>query len=115
MKKLNGEDRETFVNIVETLNFENYKAIRGEFKTGRYKQSKTVFTKRYLEGQGVKIILPSNISDIYTRLEVLLGIKMSGHTVTPTEASNLIDKLYKRGDIQNEQKYRNAPNNFSSP
>ena len=26
-----------------------------------------------LEGQGLKIIIPSNIIDIYTRLEVLLG------------------------------------------
>ena len=65
-----------------------------------------------LEGQGVKIIIPSNIIDIYTRLEVLLGLKLSGHTDTLTEASNLIDELYKRGDIENKQQYRNAPNNF---
>ena len=61
-----------------------------------------------LEGQGVKIIIPSNIIDIYTRLEVLLGLNLSGHTDTLTEASNLIDELYKRGDIQTEQQYRNA-------
>ena len=48
-----------------------------------------------LEGEGVKIIIPSNIIDIYTRLEVLLGLKLSGHTNTVTEASNLIDELYK--------------------
>ena len=29
-----------------------------------------------LEGQGIKIIIPSNIFDIYTRLEVLLGLKL---------------------------------------
>ena len=40
---------------------------------------------------------------------------MSGLTVTLTEASNLIDELYKRGELQSEQKYRNAPYNFSSP
>ena len=44
-----------------------------------------------LEGEGVKIIIPSNIIDIYTRLEVLLGLKLFGHTDTLTEASNLID------------------------
>ena len=44
-----------------------------------------------LEGQGVKIIIPSNIIDIYNRLEVLLGLKLSGHTDTLTKASNLID------------------------
>ena len=67
-----------------------------------------------LEGDGVKIIIPSNIIDIYTRLEVLLGLKLSGHTDTLTEASNLIDELYERGEIQTKQQYRNALNNFST-
>ena len=49
-----------------------------------------------LKGRGIKKkIFPSNIIDIYTRLEVLLGLKLSGHTDTLTEASNLIDELYK--------------------
>ena len=68
-----------------------------------------------LQGEGVKIIIPSNIIDIYTRLEILLGLKLSGHTDTITEASNLINELYKRGEIQNKQQYRNAPNKFSTP
>ena len=66
-----------------------------------------------LQGEGVKIIIPSNIIDIYTRLEVLLGLKLSGHTDTLTEASNLIDELYKRGEIKNKHQYQNAINNFS--
>ena len=67
-----------------------------------------------LKGRGVeKIIIPSNVIDICTRLEILLGLKLSGHTDTLTEASNLIDELYKRGDIQNKQQYRNALNKFS--
>ena len=61
-----------------------------------------------LQGKGIKIIIPSNIIDIYTRLEVLLGLKLSGHTDILTEASNLIDELYKQGEIQNKQQYRNA-------
>ena len=65
-----------------------------------------------LEGQGVKIIIPSNIIDISTRLEVLFGLKISGHSDTLTEASNLIDELYKRGEIQNKKQYRNALDNF---
>ena len=68
-----------------------------------------------LQGDGIKFIIHSNIIDIYTRLEVLLGLKLSGHTDTLTEASNLIDELYKRGEIQNKQQYRNALNKFSSP
>ena len=67
-----------------------------------------------LQGEGVKIIIPSNIIDIYTRLEILLGLKLSGHTDTLTEASNLIDELYKRGEIQNKQQYRNALNKFQT-
>ena len=68
-----------------------------------------------LEGEGVyKIIIPNNIIDIYTRLEFLLGLKLSGHTDTLTEASNLIDELYKLGEIQNNQQYRNALNKFQT-
>ena len=60
------------------------------------------------QGQGLKIIIPSNIFDIYKKLEVLLGLKLSGHTNTLTEASALIDNFYKMGEIQNKQQYRNA-------
>ena len=65
-----------------------------------------------LQGEGVKVIIPSNIIDIYTRLQILLGLKLSGHTDTLTEASNLIDELYKRGEIQNKQQYCKALDNF---
>ena len=67
-----------------------------------------------LQGEGVKIIIPANIIDIYTRLEILLGLKLSGHTDTLTEASNLIDELYKRGEIQNKQRYRNPLDKFQT-
>ena len=65
-----------------------------------------------LQGEGIKIIIPSNIIDIYTRLELLLGLKISGHTDTLTEASNLIDELYKLGELQNKQQYRNSLDKF---
>ena len=67
-----------------------------------------------LHGEGVKIMIRSNIFAMYTRLEILLGLKLSGHTDTLTEASNLIDELYKIGEIENKQHYRIAPNNFST-
>ena len=67
-----------------------------------------------LQGKGVKIIIPSNIIDIYTRLEILLGLKLAGHSDILTEASNLIDVLYKRGEIQNKKQYQNALNKFLS-
>ena len=68
-----------------------------------------------LQGEGIKIIIPSNTIDIYTRLEVLLGLKLSGHSDTLKEASNLIDEFYRIAEIQNEQQYRNALDKLSIP
>ena len=113
LKKLD-KDREKTNGIIESLNFETYKAILGESRSGRYKQSKTNFIKRNFESQGVKTIIPSNIIDIYTRLEVLLVLKLSCPTNTLTEASNLFDQLYTKGEIQNEQQNRNALDKFST-
>ena len=67
-----------------------------------------------LQGEGVKIIITSNTIDIFTRLEILLGLKISGHTDTLTEASNLVDELYRSGEKQNEQQYQIAPNKYST-
>ena len=64
--------------------------------------------------EGMKILFPSNITDIHIRFEILLGLNFSGHTDTFPEASNLIDELYKRGEIQNEQQYRNALDNLQT-
>ena len=62
-----------------------------------------------LGGQGIeKFIIPSNINDINTRLEVLVGLKICGHSDTLTEACTLIDELYKWGELKNKQHYRNA-------
>ena len=61
-----------------------------------------------LQGERVNFKIPSNIIDIYTRLEISLGLKLSGHTYILTEASNLIDEVYKRVKIQNELQNRNA-------
>ena len=61
-----------------------------------------------LQGERVKTIIPSNIIDIYTRLEILPGLNLSGHSDTFAEAKNLIIELYKRGEIQNTQQNRNA-------
>ena len=61
-----------------------------------------------LKGEGLRIKIPSNIIVIYTRLEVLLGLKLFGDTNTLTEASILFDELYKRGGIPTEEQYRNA-------
>ena len=105
----------TYKELLKTPNYKNYKPNFGKKKSGRYKNTKSILVPIKLQGRGIeKIIIPSNIIDTYTRLEILLGLKLSGHTDALTEASNLIDELYKRGEIQNKQQYRNALNKFST-
>ena len=67
---MNDQDREIFIKILESLDFENYKSIRVESKSGKYKQYKSNFKKHNLESKELKIIIPPNIIDINTRLEV---------------------------------------------
>ena len=92
---------ETLPNLVEEIQNRTYEEI-------------TLDSDNNLQGEGVKIIIPSNIIDIYTRLEILLGLKLPGHTDTLKEASNLIDELYKRGEIQTKQQYRNPLDKFTT-
>ena len=54
-----------------------------------------IFDENDLEGQGfLKVIIPSNRIDVYTRLEVLLSLKLSGRSNTLAKTSNSIDELY---------------------
>ena len=120
---MNDKDKVVFRDMLQKTNYYNRKPIKGR-KSGRDKYIKNnldndvrrilnLDTK--LDGRGIeKIYIPSNINYIYTRLEILLGLKTSGHSDTLAEASNLIDELYKRGEIQNEQQYRKALNKFST-
>ena len=97
--------RKLFLEIsYEKTNYDNRKRQKGPMSgPERYIQNKLdddvrriLNLDKQLKGRGVeKIIVPSNIVDIYTRLEILLGLKLSGHTDTLTEASNLIDEIYK--------------------
>ena len=113
LEKLNKKESRTYKKLLDTLNYKNYKHKPGEKNSGRYKNTKNILIPINLQGRGIeKIIIPNNIIEIYTRLEVLLGLKLSGHSDTVTEASNLIDELYKRGEIQNKQQYRNALDKF---
>ena len=109
-------DEKKLYNFLKDI---NYTRIKGRNKTSQIIYFNKLINKYKnepdLKGKGVqKIIIPNNIIDIYSRLEILLGLKLSGHTDTLTEASNLIDELYKRGEIQNKQQYRNALNKFSN-
>ena len=130
-KNMSNEDKLTIYDILTNVCFYSTHHVRGmnsfRVKDALYNLPKAVEKIRTsplpkitdnsdnnLQGEGVKIIIPSNIIDIYTRLEVLLGLKISGHSDTLTEASNLIDELYKRGEIQNKHQYQNAINKFQT-
>ena len=45
LKNLNDQDNKLLNSILESLDFENYKPIFGESKSGGYKQSKSNFKK----------------------------------------------------------------------
>ena len=108
-KHMDNEDKSTVYDILKNLGFYTMMHTKGlnsaRMQDALYNLLREIAKIRnppitaienesdYLEGQGVKIIIPNNIKDIYTRLEVLLGLKLSGHTDTLTEASNLIDEL----------------------
>ena len=118
-KSLTDKDKLSFRDILEKTGYYNRTPTKSQL-TGRdryikYDPDKDVIgilnldTK--LKGRGIeKNIPPSNIIDIYTRLERLLGLKFSQHTDTRSGASALVDQLYKMGEIQNDHQYRNAPN-----
>ena len=120
---MNEMEKVIFGDILQKTNYNNRKRQKG-LMSGRDRHiqnkldddvRKTLNLDKKLMGREIeKILIPSNIIDIYTRLEVLLGLRLSGHTNILTEASNLIDELYKLGEIQNKQQYRNAPNKFST-
>ena len=114
MKNIN--DKKTLYNFLTDIGYNarfDPKTSQKNLFRGLINQFRNIKKEEYLEGKGIqKIIIPSNIIDIYTRLEILLGLKISGHTNTLTEASNLIDDLYKRGEIKNKEQYRNALNKF---
>ena len=122
-ESMTDKDKLIFRDILQKTSYYKRKPTKGRL-TGRDRYikydldndvSRILNLDTKLKRNGIeKIILPSNIIDIYTRLEVLLGLKLSGQTNTLTEASDLIDELYKRGEIQNKQQYRNALDKLSN-
>ena len=122
-KSMSDMEKVVFKDILSETNYYNRKLTKRKM-SGRDRfikndldndSIKILSLDRKLRGKGVeKTIIPSIIIDIYTRLEVLLGLRLSGHSDTLTEASKLIDELYKRGEIQNKQQYRNAHNKLQT-
>ena len=129
-KRMNNKDKSTVYDILKNTGFYSTHHLKGmnsaRMQDALYNLPREIARIRNppitaiesesdnLEGEGVKIIIPSNINDIYTRLEILLGLKLAGHSDILTEASNLIDELYKRGEIKDRNEYRNALDKFTT-
>ena len=47
-----------------------------------------------LQSEGIENVIPARFIDIWTRLEAFLGLKLSGHTFTLLDSSNLKDELF---------------------
>ena len=122
-KSMTDTEKLVFRDILQKTSYYDHKPTKGRL-TGRDRYIRNELDNEVksilnldttFKGRGVeKIIILSNIIDIYTRLEILLGLNLSSHTHTLTKASNLIDELYKRSEIQSEQQCRNALNKISS-
>ena len=121
IKSLNDNEKVVLRDFLSKIGYYNQKPTKGKpsgldnfIKTDLDDDVRKILKlDTNLKGKGVeKIIIPSNIIEIYTRLEVLLGLKLSGHTDSLTEASALIDELYKRGEIRTKQQCRNALDKF---
>ena len=55
-----------------------------------------------IKSEMLEIFINSNIIEDWTRVDVLQRLKLSSHTDTLTEASNLKSDLNKKGEIENE-------------
>ena len=113
IQNLNIEDEVISSNISRSLNYRNYPPQRGKISgrsnyIKRHLDSdvKTILneTAGEIEGQGMKILINSNIIDIRTKLEVLLELTLSGHTDTLSGGSNLINELYKKTQTKQFQR-----------
>ena len=120
---MNDTDKVVFTDLLHKIDYYYRKPTKGRIPSrDRYIKNyrdddvrKILNLDTKLSGRGIeKIIIPSNINDIYSRLEVLLGIKLSGQTNIFTWASNLKDELFKRIETQKKQKYRNALDKIQS-
>ena len=67
-----------------------------------------------LKEEAMKPIFLSNNIVTWTGLEVSQCLKPSGHRDTLPEASNLLDEIYRRGEIQSEQYNSRALDNLYS-
>ena len=77
LKKLDRKENQTNKKLLNTLDYGIYKPKSGEVNSGRYKNTKNILKLNNLQGRGIeKIIIPSNIIDIYSRLEILFRIKI---------------------------------------
>ena len=119
---MNDIDKVGYQDILSTLKYEDYKPSAGEGKLRSFEYNRDElehevirFLNTFIEseneyddlqGEGMKIIILSKSIVIWTRLETLLELGLSGNIDTLTEASNLKDEICRRCELQNEKQFR---------
>ena len=63
---------------------------------------------KLLQGEGMDIIILSNFYQVRAMIELSLGEQISGHTITLSEGSILVNETSKKDQIQHEQKNRES-------
>ena len=127
MKSFHDTDNVNFLEVLKTTEFfiqrtkPGHLLARDKYNRDKLKDEaygilnpsrETKDKSKDLQTEGVKTIVSLVVIDIWTNLEVLLRLKVRGHTDTLTEASNLIDELIKRGEIPNENNFQILLVNF---
>ena len=103
MKDLDDVDIKRFYENLKALKYDQYRRLPGTGKSTGFKCVSGILPKRIVDiagrfaseseshqCDGIKLIIPSKIIDIWPRFEVSLGLKLFGRTDIPTQASNLI-------------------------
>ena len=124
---LPNDDLLTFEHILKTVVCNNNKPRGGVTKLKRFENFKKIFPIGIgnieagiedecedLLDQGMKKINPSDIFEVWTGLETLLGLTLSENTDTLPDISNLTYDISKKDEKQNEKNYRIALENFFS-
>ena len=117
LKSLNDKYTLTSNVMIKIPKYDEYKQYPASGKSESFKSFKSELPERVAnnestfldendsidsQAEGVEIIMPSNNIDTWAKLEVLLGVKISGHTHTLTEGSNLIDEIYKKDETTDQ-------------
>ena len=90
-----------FNDILQTVVYQNLQTKRRSKMSRKFQNIKQILSQKlkttedgpdFLQGEGTTFIFPFTIIDFWTRIKIVLGLKVSAHTNTLTGGSNSIDE-----------------------